>query len=997
MDANPRSLFKGTNLRAAGVIQSNLASMETNTSFFAAHALEAPADLALALAPPAGAGHFDELRGRAVAKTPLAVPFTPPLPAPLTALPPLAMSVLPGAGQGQSIATLRGVDAAFITAPDVAVPSSQSRRAADSKSGSDTPAEQLATSWTTFFNFLGTEGFHDLNRRTANLRRQIRDNGVTYNVYADANGPQRPWSLDLFPLMLSADDWAHIDQGIRQRTQLLNGIMADVYGPQALLAKGLLPAALVQGHPGYLRAMQGVQPAGGVFLHIAAFDLARGPDGRWWVVSQRTQAPSGLGYLLENRLTISRLFPEAFQEMKVQGLASSYRTLVDSMRALSGGANSRIVLLTSGPYNETYFEHAYLARYLGLSLVEGSDLLVRNEKLFLKTLQGLEPVHGILKRLDDEFLDPLELRADSSLGVPGLLQVIRAGNVLVANMPGSAFLESSALLGFLPALARHLLGETLSLPSLATWWCGEQAVMQDMLPQLKNCVIKPTYPGSGMTSVIGHTLSRRELDEWAGRMVRQGEDYTVQAYLPLSQTPTWQGEKIAPRSAMLRVFAVPDGAGSWQVLPGGLARLAGKNENIASMQHGGSSADVWALGSVAPVKPGRPDHAPDHLEKPATGDISRVDIASADGPASPAAVFNSLAARSIGANKPPVTSRAAENLFWFGRYTERAENSVRLAQLTLHSLGGEDQSSQPLLAWLTKMAVANSLVLDTVPPATQARRVFERCLIAGLANDEQLSSVGYNLRALRSAASAVRERLSQEQWHVIVQAEADFFSRCEAFKTISKHSQSLPEGADYSPVEALRALESASSYLAAMTGAQTDRMTRDDGWRLLSIGRHVERLATLSAALASAFLTGAVLDNGGFSALIGLFDSTITFHAQYQQRRDTAALLDLLVIDQDNPRSLTSVVHNLKSRLGQLAASTPGDVADLAAELPEPSSWACFQPIGAGLSRPASATDDFQAITEQFRHCRERALELSDRLSQRYFSHASSDNQSLMA
>ena len=234
--------------------------------------------------------------------------------------------------------------------------------------------------------------------------------------------------------------------------RLLDRVMADVYGPQDLLAQGLIPPALVQGHPGYLRSMHGVKPVGGSHLHVAAFDMARGPDGNWWVVSQRTQAPSGLGYLMENRLAISRLFPQA----------GTYRALIDSMKAMSpAGQDAHIALLTPGPYNETYFEHAYLARYLGLSLVEGSDLIVRDQHLFLKTLRGLVPVHGLLKRLDDQFMDPLELRSDSTLGVPGLLQVIRAGNVLVANAPGSAFLESPALLGFMPALSRHLFGEDL--------------------------------------------------------------------------------------------------------------------------------------------------------------------------------------------------------------------------------------------------------------------------------------------------------------------------------------------------------------------------------------------------------------------------------------------------------------------------------------------------------------------------------------------------------
>jgi len=288
-----------------------------------------------------------------------------------------------------------------------------------------------------------------LDQHFASLQRQIRDNGVTYNVYVDTEGPQRPWSLDLFPLLVDVADWQHIEAGVQQRVRLLDAVMADVYGPQRLLHDGLLPPALVHGHPGYLRPMAGVQPVGGVHLHVAAFDLARGPDGNWWVVGQRCQAPSGLGYLLENRLAVSRQFPQAFQALKVQRLASTYRALMDSIKTASpAGVQAHIALLTPGPFNETYFEHAYLARYLGLTLVEGSDLQVRDERLFLKTLRGLVPVHGLLKRVDDQYLDPLELRPDSTLGVPGLLQAIRAGNVLVANSPGSAFLESPALLGF---------------------------------------------------------------------------------------------------------------------------------------------------------------------------------------------------------------------------------------------------------------------------------------------------------------------------------------------------------------------------------------------------------------------------------------------------------------------------------------------------------------------------------------------------------------------
>ena len=947
-------------------------------SLFAAQAFDAPCELAAALSPPAAPGHFDELRGRRSAG--------------LAASEALPVAIAP------ALRVAKSDDAEQASAPDGTFTQHQTQSQAQAPSTA--AGSPLSADWTRFFNCLGTDGFYDLNHRSANLHRQIRDNGVTYNVYANADGPQRPWSLDLFPLLVSKQDWAHIEAGIAQRARLLDRVMADIYGPQQLLAQGLLPSALVHGHPGYLRAMHGVQAVGGTYLHIAAFDLAHGPDGRWSVVSQRTQAPSGLGYLLENRLTISRQFPEAFREMNVQPLAACYKALVDGLKTMSPAhgleTGSRVVLLTPGPYNETYFEHAYLARFLGLTLVEGSDLTVRDERLYLKTLHGLEPVHGILKRLDDQFLDPLELRSDSTLGVPGLLQVIRAGKVLVVNTPGSAVLESTALLGFLPALSRHLLGETLALPSLPTWWCGEQAVLQDTLGQLKSSVIKPTYPGTGMESVIGHLTPRRQLDEWAGRIMRRGEDYTIQSYLPLSQTPTWHGERIVPRAAMLRVFAVADGAGSWQVLAGGLARLAGAKENMASMQHGGSSADVWVLGATdnatAPFKTDQPGA---HFTPIASEREHGI-------PGTPGATARDEPAPVL-RHKPPVTSRAAENLFWLGRYTERAENACRLAQIILQWLGGEDQNSQPLLRWLSGMAVSNSLVLDTVPPASQARRVFERALIANLADTTQAASVGYNLRALKNAAAAVRERLSLEQWHLIAKAETDFFHRCKAFTpTDSRSAHASPSALDYSNAEALRALESAGSFLAAMTGAQTDRMTRDDGWRLLSIGRLTERLHTLSSALYQGFATQAVFEAGGFGALLALFDSTITYHAQYQQRRDVPALLDLLVLDRDNPRSLAWVVMTLRGRLDKLASRAPMPLPDLATALTDPGEWVVADlwpnptPDDGGdlaASRAAQASH----LTDLLEQLSESALALSDAIGRRYFSHAADGSQSLGA
>jgi uncharacterized circularly permuted ATP-grasp superfamily protein/uncharacterized alpha-E superfamily protein len=838
----------------------------------------------------------------------------------------------------------------------------------------------LTAAWSQFFSYFADKEALELNQRAASLARQIRDNGVSYNVYADEGGPQRPWSLDLFPLIIEPDSWQQIETGIVQRMRLLERIMADVYGPQQLLEQGLLPRALVQGHPGYLRPMHGVKPVGGTHLHIAAFDLARGPDGNWWVVSQRCQAPSGLGYLLENRLAISNQFPEAFQAMRVQHLAGTYRVLMDSLKQMSPArADSHLALLTPGPYNETYFEHAYLARYLGLTLVEGSDLIVRDERLYLKTLKGLVPIHGLLRRVDDQYLDPLELRPDSTLGVPGLLQAIRAGNVLVANAPGSAFLESPALLGFLPALSQHLLGEELQLPALPTWWCGERSAMEDALPRLRDLAIKPTYPYSpnrnSFNAAMGRSLSVRELDEWAGRIVREGEEHTVQAYVPMSQMPTWQKSdaasgseagqgRVVPRTVMLRVFAVSDGPQSWRVLPGGLARVVASTANIASMQRGGSSADVWTL---------------------TRGEVDTTTL-----------LQPHMTPASLAQRKRMVTSRAAENLFWLGRYTERCENAIRLARLTLECLHGEDQSSPHLLAWLSKLAVDNTLVLPTVPSAIQARRVFERSLIASLGSTDGATSVGYYLRALKMTASAVRERLSQEHWRVIVQAEEELFARCAE----------IAGNADYSSLEALRVLKSIGDHMAAITGAQTDRMTRDDGWRLLSIGRQIERLSFLTSSLFGGFETGSVHTDGGFDAMIELFDSTISFHALYQQSRDIAALIDLLVLDQDSPRSLAWVAQTMRGRLSRLAGSEPGKLSALSLQVPDPANWSLarlceLRPL-VGIesdhepgSRAAAQSSFFYNLNDMLLQCGAAAARVSEEISATYFTHTRETNQSV--
>jgi uncharacterized circularly permuted ATP-grasp superfamily protein/uncharacterized alpha-E superfamily protein len=783
----------------------------------------------------------------------------------------------------------------------------------------------------------------DLDRRVAQVAQQIQFDGVTHNVFDERGVASRPWSLELLPLLIEPAEWAGIEAGITQRAALLEAMLEDLYGERRLLAEGLLPPALALRHPGYLRPMIGVQPPGGLRLHIVAFDLARGPDGRWWVVSQRTQGPSGLGYVLHNRLVISRQFPDAFRELRVQHIASSYRRLLDTLeqtaRTVAGGATPRVVLLTPGPYSETYFEHAYLARYLGLPLVEGGDLTVRDDRLFLKTVEGLEPVHALLRRVDDDWCDPLELRPDSALGVPGLLQAARAGTVVMANALGSAFLESPAIQGFLPAIAHRLLGQPLLTPSLPTWWCGEAAAWQDVQDALDGKVLRSTFPRGERTSQV-HPPN----DALEAQIRHDPDAWTVQGRLRFSRAPIWGNGTVTPRPAMVRLYAIADGGGRWHVLPGGMTRVAQREDASVSMQRGGSSLDTWVL---------------------------------TDGPVD---TFSMLPQRlqvdDIAQRRRPVSSRTGENLFWLGRYTERTEQMVRLARATLLLIDADSDADEPVQRAVSAMAVSNGLAPWGVPTLVQAPHLFERALLAGLGDAQGAVSIAFNLRSLERASQALRERLSSEQWGLIR-------SMCEAFEiALESAPGQLP-----SLPQVLPALDRLALQLAAVTGAQTDRMTRDHGWRLLTVGRLIERLIGLTSRM-RAFLDAKALGSAaGIDLLLELFDSAITFRARYQRHEDLLAITDLLVLDTSNPRAFGGVLRRLRTELKKLPGSEES-LQPFLAQIPAEGAGITLESLrGCGDEQIADA---LHALAERLH---ESASELADAIGIRYFTLAHGQEQ----
>jgi uncharacterized circularly permuted ATP-grasp superfamily protein/uncharacterized alpha-E superfamily protein len=817
--------------------------------------------------------------------------------------------------------------------------------------GMPAPSGEVSALWHQFFASLGPDGWADLRARQLRVQQRVREDGATYNIYAERGEADRPWPLELLPFIVNADDWAEIERGVQQRARLLELALADIYGPQTLLRDALLPPSLVFAHPQYLRPVHGLWPCGGTHLHIAAFDLVRTPDGGFSVLAQRLQAPSGLGYLLENRLIIGPQFHEEFFGLRVQRLASTFRSLLDGlMRASPAGERSRIVLLTPGPLNETYFEQVFLARYLGLTLVEGSDLTVRGTRLYLKTLHGLERVHVLLRRVDDEFLDPLELRPDSALGVPGLLQCLRAGELVMANAPGAGFLESPGLSAFWPAVSRRLLDEELLLPAPTTWWCGEEAVWAAQREKLDEFLVAPTFPMSGISAQVVSQLSEAAREALIARIDADPAAYTLLTPQRPSETPVWADGQLWPRAAVMRVYALADGSGGWRVLPGALTRVAGRDEAmhdpLLSMQRGAATVDTWVI---------------------ARGAVDSTSL-----------LPKALSAAELQGWHRTVSSRAAENLFWLGRYTERAENCARLTRVMLEAL---PEASEPVLQMLDALARRHGLVPAGVPTPQQSMRLFERALVHGLGAAGELTSVAYNLRSLRGCARALRERLSPEHWKLIHEVGDHFEHHMAAVLDEAEGHATAPD--------VLGVLARATTHLAAITGAQTDRMTRDDGWRLLSVGRQIERLDMLSHALACAFEHGVHEADDGFAVVLGLFDSVITYRAQFQARREVLPLLHLLVFDTDNPRSLAWVARTMRDRLRKLARQERAWVDRVITTLPSPETW--------GLEAMAApdAAGRHTALIEALGTCCEAARTLSDEIDRQLFVHVVTSERSV--
>lgn len=689
----------------------------------------------------------------------------------------------------------------------------------------------------------------------------LRDSGVFYRQYGAGQSTERAWPLSHMPVLIAEGEWGEICAALAQRADLLERLMADLYGPNRLVAEGHLPPSLIAANPEWLRPMVGIQPRSGHFLHFLAFEIGRGPDGKWWVLADRTQAPSGAGFALENRVATSRAFAEVYQSLNVHRLAGFFRLFRDALLDLRRDSGGRVAILTPGPLNETYYEQAWIARYLGFSLVQGEDLVVSDGRLMVRTVSGLRPIDVLWRRLDSGYADPLELNPASRIGTAGMVSALRDQGLTMVNALGSGVLETRAFMAFMPKLALRLLGTELMMPNIATWWCGGAAERARVLSDPSGLVLSPAL-GTGLPfdrqdePVLA---ARLPLEGLARILDEDGAGHVAQEVVSLSTTPALVKGRLEPRPLSLRVFLARTAQG-WQAMPGGFARIGASQDPTAlAMQRGGSAADVWI---VSPQ-----DVAPDTLVEPRAGAYARPE---------PGAL----------------PSRAADNLFWLGRYVERTEMIVRLLRARNMRLAESGQAARPLLT-----AMDGSLATYDVDPATG----IPQGLLAVL--DSAVAS-----------AAQVRDRFSPDGWNALA----------DLAKSMRRMGGHLQPGDD-----AARAHSILLRKLAGFSGLVHENMYRFLGWRFLTLGRMLERGMGIAGILAE--LTDPEAPPGALDLAIELGDSILTHRRRFTVAASRETVLDLLALDPMNPRSLRNQIDGMAEQIETLpGAGREGMLSPLA-------------------------------------------------------------------
>jgi uncharacterized circularly permuted ATP-grasp superfamily protein/uncharacterized alpha-E superfamily protein len=717
----------------------------------------------------------------------------------------------------------------------------------------------------------------ELKSRSQELLKLLQENGVTYNVYNDdSGGLNRPWQLDTIPLVISKVDWRAVEKGMKQRAYVLNKLLEDLYGERTLLKEGIIPPELIYAHSGFLRPCDKVKLPGAHQLIFYAADLSRGPDDKVWVLRDRTQAPSGMGYALENRSALNRVLPELFKEHEVAKLGGFFNHMMQAFIKVApqGKEQPRVVLLTPGPRNETYFEHAFLAYHLGFTLVQGEDLVVRNNFVWIKTVEGLEKVDIIIRRVDDSYCDPLELREDSQLGIPGLLEVIRKGNVAVVNPLGSSILENTGLMAFMHRIFNHFIKEEPIFPMVATWWCGQPKEMNYVIDHLDELVVKKIDRTTGSETIIGNQLSKAAKEDLIRKMKTQPYLYVGQEAVSLSTSPVFSGEKLEPRYTVLRSFMIAAQDG-YEIMPGGLTRCSPeKGSLIVSNQEGGISKDTWV---EAPAK------------VTGTSLLHRVNLN----------------------QKALLPSRAAENLFWVGRYTQRVVRTSRFIRIALRNLGqtGYLNNANETTALRALMITVRQLTGTYVENAANDELKTDDILneIHSLICDaDKAGSILFTVNNLLRATYSVRDNWSVDNWRIIDEIE-NVKRRLEVLKPENiRHVFSL--------------LDQLNMGLLSFLESNRQSMYRGEGWIMYRIGQFIEEIL-LELTQYQSLLTISTDESAEFQILEAILvsnQSLSNYRSVYRTYFDIAPAIDLLFLNKQNPISILSQLEQLTKYLDQL-------------------------------------------------------------------------------
>lgn len=811
--------------------------------------------------------------------------------------------------------------------------------------------------WRAFIQSIEKIGMDELERCHQEALHLLKEDGVTYNIHGEAEGLHYNWILDPVPWIIGPEDWASLESGLNQRAKLLNFILTDLYGDRKLIGEGLIPLELVYSHKGFLRPCDKIRLQGKHQLILYAADVVRGPDHRMWVLKDRTQAPVGAGYALENRTAMARVLSDLLKECNVHRLSNFFRELRTILANIAPHRKNhpRIVVLSHGPQNEAYFEHAYLAAYLGYTLVQGEDLTVRNGHVWLKSLDGLQPVDIILRYVEDYLCDPLELSSDSPFGVAGLLEAERLGNVAIANPLGSSVLENPGLMAFLPNIANFYFDEELELPSAATWWCGQEAERNYVLANLERLVIKTIHREQGARTVFGFALDKKELDMWRIRIRKNPHLYVAQEQIGFSTAPSLADGGFDPRRAALRCFLV-SGKDGYAVMPGGLTRSTGDRASFTvSDLAGGITKDTWIM-AQKPQQHVSLWLMPDRLEK------------------------------ALRSSAMPA-SRVAENLFWVGRYAERIEATSRLMRIIFRSIGETNRlEDETHMAFLHNLLRSLTHLTSTYPGfvGEDRKRILNQPrteLIDLILNETRTGSLASTLNCMINAAYGVRDRWSTDTWRIIENIE-EHWQRLQ--KTSPMTNRSVKHNLDY-----------LITALMALAGLSMENMIRDPGWLMLDIGRRIERglsfITFFKANLVEKYETP--LDHMMMESVLATTENIIAYRRRYRSYLQLETMLELLLSDETNPRSLGFQINVLQEHITQLPRDRLAHRLSPEERIVLEASTLIRLNDPAAMARVDPETHQHEALSDFLDKICDLLLKTSDTLALTFFSHTQKSRQ----